>query len=110
MEIKGTLPVALKILVGQTNISSKDVVMRPLTAIEYLNAQANIAEGQYIAISDLTAMTKLIAPDGTEHVISYDALGHSSRSNLSYLSQLREKLDAKEQAEDSEQEHDLSER
>lgn len=99
LKIEGTLPVALKKLVGQTTIVSKKVIMFQITAIEYIEAQATLTEGQYISIGDLTAMTKLIDENGQEHEITYDMLGHSSRSNLDYLRGLKEKLEAKEQAE-----------
>ncbi|ENX48761.1 MULTISPECIES: hypothetical protein [Acinetobacter] len=106
IEIKGTLPVALKKLDGQTEIKSKQIVMRQMTAIEYIDSQANVGEGQYLAIADLAFMTKLIDQDGHEHDISYDMLGHSSRSNLDYLKKLRLELDAKERAENSETEQE----
>ena len=52
-EIKGTLPKALKKLVGQTDIKSRNIVMRQPTAIEYLEAQAKIGIGQFVHIADL---------------------------------------------------------
>lgn len=109
MEIKGTLPIAIKKLVGQTEVKSKKVVMRQMTAIEYLQSQASVQAGQFIAIADLSAMTKLIAEDGTEYDVTYDMLGHSSRTNLDYLNHLKEKLDAKEQAEHTTSEQKSSE-
>ena len=89
-QVEGTLPVALKALDGQTEIKSKKIVMRQMTAIEYIQSQASIEGEQYIAISDLAAMTKLVDEDGKEHAITYDMLGNSSRSNLDYLN---EKID-----------------
>lgn len=109
VELKGTLPVALKTLVGQKVIVSQNIVMRQMTAIEYLQAQSSIKAGQFIAVADLAAMTKLIADDGTEHEITYDMLGHSSRANLDYLSNLREELDAKERADNTVSEQESSE-
>ncbi|AVN30041.1 hypothetical protein L1Z01_21015 [Acinetobacter baumannii] len=108
-EIKGTLPKALKKLVGQTDIKSRNIVMRQPTAIEYLEAQAKIGIGQFVHIADLAAMTKLVDDEGNEHEITYDMLGHSSRANLKYLEGLRDALDAKEAAESSEQEQESSE-
>ena len=99
IQVEGTLPVALKALDGQTEIKSKNIVMRQLTAIEYIQSQAAIAAGQYIAIADLAAMTKLVDESGKEHEITYDMLGHSSKSNLDYLNRKKEELEAKEQAE-----------
>lgn len=99
MQVEGTLPVALKKLVGQTTIESKQIVMTQMTAIEYLQAQANMKEGQFIGIADLAAMTKLVDQDGTEHDITYDMLGHSSKSNLDYLNLKKSELEAKERAE-----------
>ncbi|MFW2122860.1 hypothetical protein ACG94O_07740 [Acinetobacter ursingii] len=104
IRVEGTLPVALKKLDGQTEIKSKQIVMRQMTAIEYLQGQTSIKEGQFIAIADLAAMTKLVDANGIEHDITYDMLGHSSRSNLDYLNAKRAELDAKEAAESSEAE------
>lgn len=98
MQVEGTLPVALKALEGQTEIKSKNVIMRQLTAIEYIQSQADIETGQYLGIADLAAMTKLVDADGKEHAITYDMLGHSSRSNLEYLNEKLVELKAKEAA------------
>lgn len=98
MQVEGILPVALKALDGQTEIKSKKIVMRQMTAIEYIQSQADVEAGQYIGIADLVAMTKLIDEDGKEHKITYDMLGHSSRSNLDYLVEKQAELKAKEAA------------
>lgn len=97
-QVEGTLPVALKALDGQTEIKSKKIVMRQMTAIEYMQSQADTEAGQYIGIADLAAMTKLVDEDGKEHAISYDMLGNSSRSNLDYLNEKLAELKAKEVA------------
>ncbi|MFA2969778.1 hypothetical protein KWE21_04060 [Acinetobacter pittii] len=102
IQVEGTLPVPLKKLVGQTEIKSQKIVMRQLTAIEYLSAKAAMLEGQFIGIADLAVMTKLIGQDGKEYEITYDMLGHSSSSNLYYLEEKRKELDAKEIAENLE--------
>lgn len=99
LKIDGTLPVALTVLDGQTTIKSKKVIMQQMTSIEYLQAQASIKTGQFIAIADLAAMTKLVDKDGKEHALTYDIVGHSSRANLDYLNDLKAQLDAKERAE-----------
>ena len=96
MQVEGTLPVALLALDGQTQIDSKKVVMRQLTAIEYIQSQVDIEADQYISIADLATMTKLVDADGKEHAISYDMLGNSSRSNLDYLNGKLAELKAKE--------------
>jgi len=98
MQVEGTLPVALKALDGQTEIKSKKIVMRQLTAIEYIQAQADSEADQYISIADLAAMTKLVDEDGKEHKITYDMLGHSSKSNLDYLNKKLDELKEKEAA------------
>ncbi|RLL17888.1 hypothetical protein [Acinetobacter chengduensis] len=98
IQVEGELPVALKVLDGQTEIKSKKVVMRQMTAIEYMQSQADTEAGQYIGIADLAAMTKLVDADGKEHTISYDMLGNSSRSNLDYLNEKVIELKAKEAA------------
>lgn len=100
IKIEGTLPVAIKALDGQTEIKSKNIVMRQMTAEEYLNAQAETEAGQYLDISELTSMTKLVDEHAVEHSISYDMLAKSSKSNLKYLREKRDELEAKELAED----------
>ena len=99
MEMIGTLPVALKKLVGQTEVKSKKVSMKAMTAIEYVEAQAKAQPNQYLVLVDLANMTYLIDDDGKAHDITYEMLAHSSRSNLEYLQILKQDLDAKEQAE-----------
>ena len=98
IQVEGTLPVALKALDGQTEIKSKNIVMRQLTAIEYIQSQTDIEAGQYLAIADLAAMTKLVDEHGKEHAITYAMLGHSSKSNLDYLNDKLKELKAKEAA------------
>lgn len=100
MQVEGTLPVALRALDGQTEIKSKKIVMRQLTTIEYLQRQIDVEVGQFVSISDLATMTKLVDADGKEHDISYAMLGHSSRSNLDYLNGKLAELKAKEIAEE----------
>lgn len=98
IQVEGTLPVALKALDGQTEIKSKKIVMRQLTTIEYMQAQAGAEEDQYLGIVDLVAMTKLVDADGKEHKITYDMLGHSSKSNFAYLNKKLDELKEKEAA------------
>mgnify|MGYP000001569119 FL=1 len=98
-QVEGMLPVALKALDGQTEITSKKIVMRQMTAIEYMQSQSGNA-GQYIAIADLAIMTKLVDEDGKEHEITYEMLGHSSKFNLDYLNEKMIELKAKEAAEE----------
>lgn len=99
-QVEGTLPVALKALDGQTEIKSKKIVMRQMTAIEYMQSQTAVEAGQWIAIADIAVMTKLVDEDGKEHDITYDMLGHSSKSNLEYLNGKLKELEAKEKAEE----------
>ncbi|MEG2263002.1 MAG: hypothetical protein RSC68_01360 [Acinetobacter sp.] len=97
--VTGTLPVALIKLDGQTTIKSKEIVMTQLTAIEFLQSQQTLLEGQFISIGDLATMTKLVDENGNEHDITYDMLGNSSKSNLDYLNSKKVELEAKEKAE-----------
>ncbi|OTG87700.1 hypothetical protein B9T31_04170 [Acinetobacter sp. ANC 4558] len=97
--VEGELPVALKLIVGQTEHAIKKVMMRQMTAIEYVQSQAALEPDCYIGIADVAAMTKLIDEDNHEHIITYDMLGNSSRSNLDYLNKLKNQLEAKEKAE-----------
>ena len=105
-QIEGTLPIAIHLVVQQTPIKLKQVRMTQMTAIESIQA---VQPGEYIAIAELAYMTKLIDEQGCEHQLTYDLLGHSSRKNLAYLQDMRDRLDAKEEAENSEIEQASSE-
>ncbi|MBK0063970.1 MULTISPECIES: hypothetical protein [unclassified Acinetobacter] len=104
IQVEGTLPVAIPVVIEHAATKLRKIVMRQMTAIEYLQAQTGIKEGQFIAIADLSAMTKLVDEVGTVHEMTYEMLGNSSRSNLEYLQGKRAELDAKEAAESSEAE------
>lgn len=99
MKINGTLPVLLTALDGQKVIKSKDVTMTQMTVEEYFESQKNMTDGQYVAIAELAAMTKLVDADGVEYPVTYQMLIATSRQNYDALIALRGKLDAKEQAE-----------
>ena len=64
LEIEGELPVALKLVDGQTELKLKKVVMHQMTAIEYVESQAKLEPGCYTGIADMPAMTKLIREEG----------------------------------------------
>ncbi len=99
VHIEGELPVAIKLTVGQEHLSLKKVIMTQMTAVEFLEAQVKILPGQYIAIGDLASMTKLIDEKGNAHQMTYEMLATSSKSNLKKLEELKDSLEAKEQAE-----------
>lgn len=99
VQVEGTLPVAMKKMVGQDTITSKNVVIRQQTTGEYFKTQSQAQPDQYIAICDLAGMVKLVDEDGEEHEVTYDMILHTSRNNFNYLSELKNSLDAKEQAE-----------
>lgn len=108
-QIPGELPIAIHLVVEQQHLKLKKVVMTQLSAIESIHAQAKLLEGQYITIGELASMTKLQDDHGNEYPLTYDLLGHSSRKNFDYLKELRDQLDAKEIAENSETEQNSSE-
>lgn len=103
-KIEGTLPVAIHLVVEQQPLKLKKVVMTQLSGIDSIQAQIALNEGQYIPIGELAFMTSLVDAEGKEHKLTYEALGHSSRMNYDYLKELRDQLDAKEKAENSENE------
>ena len=79
LEIEGELPVALKLVDGQTELKLKKVVMHQMTAIEYVESQAKLEPVCYIGIADIAAMTKLISEDGEEYEIQSDHLHGEGR-------------------------------
>ncbi len=105
-QIEGELPIGIHLVVEQKPVKLKKVIMTQISAIESIEA---INPGEYIAIAELAFMTKLVDENGKQHSLTYTDLGHSSRKNLVYLQELREKLDAKEEAENSEPVADSSE-
>ncbi|MEX5441882.1 hypothetical protein WCE14_00625 [Acinetobacter schindleri] len=105
-KITGTLPIAIHLVVEQQPLKLNQVVMTQLSAIESIQA---VQPDQYIAIGELAHMTKLLDDKGNEYQLSYEQLAHTSRKNFDYLKNLRDDLDAKEIAENSETEQDSSE-
>ena len=99
IKVEGTLPVAITLLVGQKTIKTKQVVMRQLTVGEFMEHQASLKAGTFIAPAELAAMTKLVDEDAVEHQLTYDTLINTSKSNYDKLSLLKLELEAKEAAE-----------
>ncbi|WP_406644003.1 hypothetical protein VP417_19930 (plasmid) [Acinetobacter baumannii] len=62
--VDGNLPVAIELKQAKKTIKCTKYVMSSLTALEYVEAQAKITGLQYIAISDIVAMLKLVDEAG----------------------------------------------
>lgn len=99
MKITGALPVPITVLVGQTAVKCRDVIVSQITVAQSLAAQSQLQANQYIVLAELSAMTTLVGDDGNEHPLTYDALAATSRQNLHVLQSLAAEVDAKEQAE-----------
>lgn len=104
-QIEGTLPIAIALVHQQETLKLKKVVMTQMTTVESIEA---VKPGEYISIAELAFMTKLVDDEGQLHDLKYVDLAHTSRQNKVYLESLRDQLDAKELAENSETEQPLS--
>lgn len=98
ISIDDTLPVPITILVDDEQIKCRKFVMSSMTAVEYVQAQAKITGLQYISISDVVAMTKLVDDEGHQHELAYADIAEGSHFNLIHLTETKAELEAKVKA------------
>ena len=97
--IEGTLPVAISVLDGQTTLKLNKIILYSLSALDGLQAQANLKADQFVVLGKYAASIKLVDENNAQHPLTYEALAATSDQNLVYLSELRETLNVKERAE-----------
>ena len=56
-----------------------------MTALEYVEAQSKITGLQYVSISDVVAMVKLIDSNGNQYEPTYDEIAQTSQFNLTHF-------------------------
>ncbi|MFX5298745.1 hypothetical protein ABTD13_00470 [Acinetobacter baumannii] len=96
--IEDDLPVAIELDRNKKKIKCTKFVISDLTALEYVEAQAKITDLQYVAISDLVAMIKLIDSNGNQHEPTYDDIAQTSQFNLTHFINKKAELEAKVKA------------
>lgn len=97
--VEGTLPIAIKLLNGQTELKLKKFEMSAITVQQALNLHQTLKPDQYTGIAEMCEQIKLIDEDGNRYELAYEALVSSSNQNLKYIQDKKNELDVKEQAE-----------
>ncbi|TPS36870.1 hypothetical protein FJV04_10945 [Acinetobacter baumannii] len=96
--VDGNLPVAIELKQAKKTIKCTRYVMSSLTALEYVEAQAKITGLQYIAISDIVAMLKLVDEAGNQYEPTYEDIAQTSSFNLIHFNEKKAELEAKVKA------------
>ncbi|RSN77893.1 hypothetical protein [Acinetobacter haemolyticus] len=97
--VEGQLPVAIKVLDGQTELRLKKFEMTTLDVEGLLELHSRLESNQYTKIAEMCEQVKLIDDNGNAHTLLYESLMKSSKQNLEYLNAKRDELELKEQAE-----------
>ncbi|CAM0578312.1 hypothetical protein [Acinetobacter baumannii] len=99
--VDGNLPVAIDLKQAKKTIKCTKYVMSSITALEYVEAQAKITGLQYIAISDIVAMLKLVElvdEAGNQYEPTYEDIAQTSSFNLIHFNEKKAELEAKVKA------------
>lgn len=88
--VDGNLPVAIELKQAKKTIKCTKYVMSSLTALEYVEAQAKITGLQYIAISDIVAMIKLVDEAGNQYEPTYEDIAQTSSFNLIHFNEKKQ--------------------
>ncbi|MBJ8467657.1 hypothetical protein [Acinetobacter pittii] len=96
--IEDDLPVAIELDRNKKKIKCVKFVISDLTALEYVEAQAKMTGLQYMAISDLVPMIKLIDSNGNQHEPTYDDIAQTTQFNLTHFFNKKAELEAKVKA------------
>ncbi|MEG8268698.1 hypothetical protein AB3569_08685 [Acinetobacter baumannii] len=88
--VDGNLPVAIELKQAKKTIKCTKYVMSSLTALEYVEAQAKITGLQYIAISDIVAMLKLVDEAGNQYEPTYEDIAQTSSFNLIHFNEKKQ--------------------
>ncbi|RSP34196.1 hypothetical protein [Acinetobacter baumannii] len=96
--IEDDLPVAIDLERDEKKIKCNKFVISDLTALEYVEAQSKATGVQYVAISDLVAMIKLIDSKGNQYEPTYDDIALTTQFNLTHFFSKKAELEAKVKA------------
>lgn len=96
--LEDDLPVAIEINRNKKKIKCVKFVISDLTALEYVEAQSKITGLQYVSISDVVAMVKLIDSNGIQYEPTYDEIAQTTQFNLTHFFNKKAELEAKVKA------------
>ncbi|MDO7521165.1 hypothetical protein Q5M50_06835 [Acinetobacter baumannii] len=96
--LEDDLPVAIEINRNKKKIKCIKFVISDLTALEYVEAQSKITGLQYVPISDVVAMVKLIDSNGIQYEPTYDEIAQTTQFNLTHFLNKKAELEAKVKA------------
>ncbi|EXE92441.1 hypothetical protein SAMN02799632_01802 [Acinetobacter pittii] len=96
--LEDDLPVAIEINRNKKKIKCVKFVISDLTALEYVEAQSKISGLQYVSISDVVAMVKLIDSNGIQYEPTYDEIAQTTQFNLTHFFNKKAELEAKVKA------------
>ncbi len=96
--LEDDLPVAIEINRNKKKIKCVKFVISDLTALEYVEAQSKISGLQYVSISDVVAMVKLIDSNGIQYEPIYDEIAQTTQFNLTHFFNKKAELEAKVKA------------
>ncbi|AZP28906.1 hypothetical protein KWE42_04625 [Acinetobacter pittii] len=96
--LEDDLPVAIEINRNKKKIKCTKFVISDLTALEYVEAQSKISGLQYVSISDVVAMVKLIDSNGIQYEPTYDEIAQTTQFNLTHFFNKKAELEAKVKA------------
>ena len=96
--LEDDLPVAIEINRNKKKIKCTKFVISDLTALEYVEAQSKISGLQYVSISDVVAMVKLIDSNGIQYEPTYVEIAQTTQFNLTHFFNKKAELEAKVKA------------
>ena len=96
--LEDDLPVAIELDRNKKKIKCVKFVISDLTALEYVEAQSKISGLQYVSISDVVAMVKLIDSNGIQYEPTYDEIAQTTQFNLTHFFNKKAELEAKVKA------------
>ena len=96
--LEDDLPVAIEINRNKKKIKCVKFVISDLTALEYVEAQSKISGLQYVSISDVVEMVKLIDSNGIQYEPTYDEIAQTTQFNLTHFFNKKAELEAKVKA------------
>lgn len=99
LSVIGALAVAMTVLVEDKAVKCTRIELSDVSTGDLFAARTTAIEGEYLALHEFVAKTKLIAPDGNKHPVTYEMLRDTSSANFKKLEELDYQLQLKLSAE-----------
>lgn len=99
LSVVGLLPVAMTVLSGNKSVKCKSIELSDLTTGELFEARKQTQDGEFIAIAEYVAKSKLIDDKGNKYPVTYAMLRDVSSANFKKLEELDYELQSKLNAE-----------